>query len=216
MTITIDKPIDPERVPMNKEEATKDLLDVKKVLDSLGVKFFLGYGVVLGIIREKDFIDFDDDIDIIITQKLTYKERKRIAWALWDIGFTGIDNIVWNVYGRFEAAELGYNGTEETGIIPCKRSVPISIMFYKDTGEEWLCIPKKGGIPVLAVPYKFLEKGEWVKFKGEKFLIPSPKIEYLEFLYGKDWKIPKEGAHAKQYWEIHDKNELAKKYFEIE
>jgi hypothetical protein len=200
---------------MDKILATKDLLDVKKVLDSLGVQFFLGYGVVLGIIREKDFIPFDDDIDIIITQPLTYKQRKEIGYLLFDIGFHGWDDVVWNVYGRYEKAEGGYNGTEKTGIIPCKRNVPISIMFYFDNGEEWLCIPKRGGIPVLAVPKKFLEKGRWVKFKGEQFLIPDPTIEYLEFLYGKDWKTPRPGEHAKQYWQIHDKTELAKKYFEL-
>jgi hypothetical protein len=215
MTEIIKNPIEPPRIPMDREMAKKDLLDVKRVLDSKGVQFFLGYGVVLGIVREKDFIKFDDDIDIIIIQKLTYRQRKEIAWALWDIGFTSPDDVVWNVYGRYEMSEGGYNGTEITGIIPCKRNVPVSIMFYYDNGEEWLCIPKKGGIPVLAVPYKFLEKGEWVKFKGEKFLIPSPKIEYLEFLYGKDWKTPKEGEHAKQYWQIHDKKALMEKYFEL-
>jgi len=200
---------------MDNQLATKDLIDVKRVLDSLGVQFFLGYGVVLGIIREKDFIPFDDDIDIIITQPITYKKRKEIGYLLFDIGFHGWDDVVWNVYGRYEKAEGGYNGTEKTGIIPCKRNVPISIMFYFDNGDEWLCIPKRGGIPVLAVPKKFLEKGRWVKFKGEKFLIPDPTIEYLEFLYGKDWKIPKEGEHAKQYWQIHDKVKLAEKYFEL-
>jgi hypothetical protein len=200
---------------MDNKLATKDLLDVKKVLDSLGVQFFLGYGVVLGIVREKDFIPFDDDIDIIITQNLTYKQRKEIGYLLFDIGFHGWDDVVWNVYGRFEKAEGGYNGTEKTGIIPCKRNVPISIMFYFDNGDEWLCIPKRGGIPVLAIPKKFLEKGRWVKFKGEQFLIPDPTIEYLEFLYGKDWRTPIRDKHAKQYWQIHDKLELAKKYFEL-
>lgn len=199
---------------MDKALVTKDLLDIKRVLDSLGVQFFLGYGVVLGIIREKDFIDFDDDIDIIITQNLTFKKRKEIGYLLQDIGFVGWDDVMWNVYGRFEKAEWGYNGTETTGIIPCKRNISVSIMFYYDTGEEWLCIPKRGGIPVLAVPKKFLEKGRWVKFKGEKFLIPDPTIEYLEFLYG-DWKTPRPGEHAKQYWQIHDKVKLAEKYFEL-
>jgi len=199
---------------MDKQLVLKDLLDVKRVLDSLGVQFFLGYGIVLGIIRDKDFIDHDDDVDIIITQKLTYKQRKEIAWALWDIGFKDWSNVVWNVYGRFEPAEPGYNGTEETGIIPCRRNFDFSIMFYKDNGDEWLCIPKRGGMPVLAIPKKFLEKGRWVKFKGEKWLIPDPTIEYLEFLYG-DWKTPRPGEHAKQYWQIHDKDELEKKYFNL-
>jgi len=199
--------------PFTKEGAEKDLKDIKQVLDSKGVQFFLGYGLVLGIVRDKDFIKHDDDIDLIITQKLTYKQRKQIAWALWDIGFKVLEGIAWNVYGRYEASEDGYNGTEITGIIPCQRNIPVSIFFYYDNGEEWLCIPKKGGLPVLAIPYKYLEKGEWVKFKGEKFLLPSPVKEYLVYTYGEDWKKPKEDSHAKQYWEIHPKEELFKKYW---
>ena len=213
MTEIIEKPEEVEKKPMDNEGATKDLLDIKMLLDSKGVQFFLAYGAVLGAIRENDWIEYDDDIDLVITQKLTYKQRKEIGWALWDIGFKTWTDVVWNVYGRFEEAEAGYNGTEETGIIPCIRNVPVSIMFYYDNGKEWLCIPKKGGLPVLGIPYKFLEKGECIKFKGEQFLIPSPKIEYLEFTYGKDWKTPIEDKHAEQYWQIHDKNELVKKYW---
>jgi len=198
---------------MNSKDATKDLLDVKRVLDSKGVKFFLCYGALLGAIREKDFIDTDDDIDLVITDTLTYKQRKEIAWLLDDIGFVLNDDIVWNVYGRFEANQTGYNGTEETGIIAIKRNIPVSIMFYYNDGTEWLCIPKRGGIPVMSIPYKFLKEGEYIKFKGEKFLVPSPVIEYLEWTYG-DWKTPRD-EHAKQYWETRDKDKLAKKYFEL-
>jgi len=198
---------------MNKKLALKDLKDIRDVLNSKGVKFFLAYGACLGAIREKDFIEYDDDIDIVIIDKLTYKQRKEIAWLLDDIGFKTDTNVVWNVYGRFEENEFGYNGTEETGIIACKRNVSVSVMFFYDNGKEWLCIPKRGGIPVLAIPYKFLKEGEWIKFKGDKFLVPSPVIEYLEFTYG-DWKTPSR-EHAKQYWQVHDKTKLAKEYFEL-
>lgn len=198
---------------MNRELARKDLIDIKKALDSKGIKFFLAYGVVLGAIREKDFIEHDDDIDLIITQKLTYKEKKDIGWLLHDIGFQTNSDILWNVYGRFEENQFGYNGTDETGIIAVRRGIPVSVMFFYDNGKEWMCIPRRGGIPVLTVPYKFLEKGKTIKFKGEKFLIPSPTIEYLEYTYGKDWKTPIEDKHAKQYWQGKNIKELAKKYF---
>jgi len=198
---------------MHKKLAFKDLIDIKQVLDSKGIQFFIAYGACLGIIREKDFIDYDDDIDIVITQKLTYKQKKEIGWLLHDIGFIVDDNICWNVYGRFEANEGGYNGTEKTGIIASKRNISVSIMFFYDNGEEWMCIPKRGGIPVLVIPYRFLKEGEWVKFKGEKFLVPSPVKEYLEWTYG-DWKTPSR-EHAKQYWEGKDVKKLAKKYFEL-
>lgn len=197
---------------MNKKDALKDLLDIKKVLDSRGVEFFLGYGTCLGAYREKDFIDGDDDIDLIVTQKLTYKEKKQIGHLLKDIGFVKNDDVLWNVYGRFEENHEGYNGTEETGVIVSKRGVPITIFFFYDNGKEWMCIPKRGGIPLLVIPHKFLKKGEPIKFKKEKFLVPSPVEEYLEFAYS-DWKDPNKKEHSPQYWEDKDVNELAKVYF---
>ncbi|GAG75447.1 unnamed protein product, partial [marine sediment metagenome] len=49
---------------MNKENALKTLLDLKEVLDSLNIKFWLSDGTLLGFHRESDFISHDPDIDI--------------------------------------------------------------------------------------------------------------------------------------------------------
>ncbi len=197
---------------MNNTLALKDLLDIKYLLDKRGVQFFLGYGTCLGAYRDKDFLPGDDDIDLIVTQKLTYKEKKRLGHALIDIGFERNPDVLWNVYGRFEENLNGYNGTEETGVIVSKRGVPITIFFFFDNGEEWMCIPRRGGIPVLTIPHKFLQKGKQIKFKGEKFLVPDKVEEYLAYAYS-DWKNPNAKEHSPQYWEDKDINELARKYF---
>ena len=209
---------------MNKEDAFKDLMEVKQALDSLGIRWFLTYGAVLGAIREKDFIAHDDDLDLTIVDPLTYKQRKEIGWLLQDIGFTNQEDMLWNIMGRWEKPSVGwdgkgetctYNGTEETGIIVAKKRVPVSIFFFKSEGDNYLLIPLPYAIPLLETPKKFYEKGEWIKFKGEKFLIPSPVKEYFEYTYGKDWRTPKEGAHATQYAKQHDLKEIAKKYWEL-
>lgn len=44
------------------------------------------------------------------------------------------------------------------------------------------------------VPDRFFEKFSTIKFYGMEFKIPSKTSEYLEFRYGKDWKIPR------KYW----------------
>ena len=49
---------------MNKENALKTLLDLKDVLDSLNIKFWLSDGTLLGFHRESDFISHYHDIDI--------------------------------------------------------------------------------------------------------------------------------------------------------
>ena len=46
------------------ENGVKNLSDVKGVLDSEGVTFWLSAGTLLGAYRDGDFIPGDDDIDI--------------------------------------------------------------------------------------------------------------------------------------------------------
>ena len=205
---------------MNSEEAFKDLKEVKQVLDSLNVRWFLSYGAVLGIVRQKDFIPYDDDIDITIVEPLTFKQRKEISWKLQDLGFVPQDEVIFNVQGRFEKPVTGwlgkdvcaYSGDEKTGIIVAKKRVNWSIFFFKEEGDEYIFIPMPGSCPILSTPKRFYEKGEWLKFKGEKYLVPSPVKEYLTYTYG-DWKTPKENAHAPQYLTQHDQKEIFKKYF---
>lgn len=195
---------------MNNELATKDLLDVKRVFDSQNVPFFLAYGVLLGAIREKDFIEYDDDIDLIVTEKLTYKQRKELGWLLYDVGFVLQENITFNVFGKFEYPEIGYNGTEKTGIIVCQKNVPVSIMFFKEEKDDLILIPKMGGIPILESKTKFFKNGKTIKFKGEKFLSPNPPEDYLEYTYGNDWKIPKRNAHAEHYSQRYGEESIKK------
>lgn len=51
---------------MDKEISKKNLLLFKKVSDKYGLKFWLICGTLLGAIREKDFISYDNDTDIKI------------------------------------------------------------------------------------------------------------------------------------------------------
>jgi len=187
---------------MDKDFATKDLIAIKQLLDARGIQFFLAYGTALGAVRDKDFIEYDDDIDLIITQKLTLKERKKIGWALEDIGFKTQSRIMFNVFGRMESVHEGYNGTEETGIIVVERYVNVSIFFFCQKDDKFVVIPKLGSFPILETEKRFFEKGEVIKFKNESFLVPSPIKEYLEYTYG-NWKEPRKGEHAKQFSEIY-------------
>ena len=51
---------------MDKEVSKNNLLLFKKVADTYGLKFWLIGGTLLGAIREKDFISYDNDTDIKI------------------------------------------------------------------------------------------------------------------------------------------------------
>lgn len=191
---------------MDNKKATEDLKLVKQVLDKHNVPFFLAYGTCLGAYRDKDFLPGDDDIDLGIVEKVDLKTRKSIGWALYDLGFEP-QQITFNVFGRMEVSEIGYNGNEKTGIIVCERDVKFTIFFFYEEdcpehGKEMVCIPKLGAVKLIASPSRFYEKLKKIKFKKETFLIPNPPEEYLEWTY-EEWQNPLKRDHGKLYKEIH-------------
>ena len=57
-------PIYPGWKLIDKEKAFENLSLFKEIADRNEFKFFLAYGTMLGAVREKDFIDHDEDIDL--------------------------------------------------------------------------------------------------------------------------------------------------------
>lgn len=187
----------------------KDLKDVMSVFKKFNVRAFLAYGAVLGAVREKDFIKWDDDIDIDVIDKIDLRTRKQIGGTLADLGFK-FQPISFNVFGRMEMTAINsdsgcaYDGDEETGIIVCERNFKFSIFFYKQEGDEYVCTPKVNALKLISSPVKFYQKPDKVKLHGETFITPAPLKEYLTYLYG-DWKKPVRDKHAPQYNSRHEK-----------
>lgn len=184
----------------------KDLRDVNKVFEHFKVQTFLVYGALLGAVREKDFIQHDDDVDLVITQKIDLQTRKAIGWMLYDLGFKP-QPIMFNVFGRMEPSEIGYNGDGETGILVFERNFKFSLFFFKEEdcpkhGKEMVCIPKLGAVRLISSPSRFYEKPTKIKLHGDTYWAPSPIKEYLEYTYG-DWQNPLSKKHADTWFVAH-------------
>jgi len=203
----------PTHILMDKEHGVssdviiKDLNDVMSVFKKYNVRAFLSYGAVLGATREKDFIKWDDDIDLDIIDKVDIKVRKAIGVTLGDLGFK-TQPIGFNVFGRMEMTAMGlngecrYDGDGETGIIVCERNFKFSIFFYKEEGDEYVCTPKVNAMKLISSPKMFYVKPSSVKLRGHTYITPGPIKEYLTYLYG-DWKTPLKNKHAPQYYDRH-------------
>ena len=188
-------------------DRVKDLEMIAEVFKKFNVRFFLVYGAVLGFHRDGDFIEHDDDIDLAVIDEIDLKTRKAIGWALYDLGFKP-QQILFNVFGRMEPSEIGYNGDENTGIIVCERNYKFTIFFFEiETCErhrmnEYVCIPKLGAMKLIATPYPFFKKPATIKINGKSYLVPSPTEKYLEFCY-KDWRDRQGRDHSPTYFEAH-------------
>lgn len=193
------------------ENAIKDLELIKQILDKYQVRFFVVYGVALGFHRDGKFLPGDDDIDIAIVDPIDLKTRKAIGWALYDLGFQP-QNILFNVFGRMEPSEIGYNGDAETGIIVCERNFKFTIFFFKEEfcemhGEEYVCIPKLGAMKLIATPKKFYNKADTIKIGKTKYNVPHPIKDYLAFTYFNNWKDKNDRRHGDTYDIMHHSND---------
>lgn len=188
------------------QDKIKDLRQIKEIFDKFGVRFIVVYGLLLGMYRDGNDLPGDDDIDLCVIDPIDYKTRKDIGWALYNLGFKPQD-IGFNVFGRMELGEIGYNGDKDTGIIVCERNTKFTIFFFKereckDHGKEMVCIPKLGALELISSPSKFYEKLGEIKIGKDKYFTPSPIEDYLAFSY-EDWKDNTKRDHSPTFFEAH-------------
>lgn len=189
------------------DKRIEDLETIKQVFDKFKVPFFVVYGALLGFYRDGDFLPGDDDIDIAVTANISLEERKKIGHMLLDLGFAP-QPIAFNVFGRMEQAEAGYNGDDETGIIVCERNFKFTIFFFTKVdcqfhGPEMLCVPKLGARKLISSPARFYENPAYIKINKVKYLCPAPIEEYLAFTYFDNWKDKTDRRHGDTYPAMH-------------
>jgi len=151
---------------LNPEISKKNLSDFKKVMDKHGIIFGLWFGTLLGAVREKNFIEYDEDIDIFILDE----DRKKVLNALFDLESIGLKVARYN---------------EKKGLLSIIRDYDyIDMYFYRKVFNTRRMGPN-------TIKAKYLENMDTIDFLGEAYPLPANVEQVLSILYGKDWKIPK-------------------------
>lgn len=148
--------------------------EIAEVVRSLTPHVCFGFGSVLGMIRDDDFIPHDDDMDLIAAfpheEGVTFgKLKQQLRDALEAAGFT--------VHGD-NLSHFGVNKEEGTAT-----DIFIGIADEDET-VSWF--PSKRGL------HKFSAVFPVSSFRlfGVDCPIPGDPIAYLENTYGKDWREP--------------------------
>ncbi len=167
----LDKWLESEE-PIDRNNAIKALKEVKHILDSFGVTFFLRQGTCLGVIRDNELLPWDDDVDVgsvIGYHGVTEKSLDQIVVAFRNHGFLArIDHLSISPY------------------IPLvKYSTRIDWQCYKVVDDYII------QFPFMKTPLHLFTELKKISFMEETFFVPNPPEEYLRIKYGENWKTPK-------------------------
>jgi len=162
--------------PLNKKVCKENLETLSKILNDNKIVFWLSEGTALGARRGGDFIEHDDDVDIGIWYKDFYKFKNLIP-LINKKGFT---------------IDFYFNGNSpQTGgklMGLSRKNEKIDIDFTSDLYCQ-ACRTKRAKCKTCNELLKYLKNMSYINFLGNKYLCPD--IDYLEYLYGPDWKTPR-------------------------
>lgn len=150
---------------IDKQQAEENLHIFMATMRKHGVRIELAFGSLLGAVRDHDFIDHDEDIDLIIFEE----DKARFLDSLHDLYAEGF------VVARSDRRGL---------ISVIRKNEYIDIYIFSKEEDEYLHC---SGI---IIPTHFLSDTKEMVFKGETFLVPSELEEYLVFEYGENWMTP--------------------------
>lgn len=150
---------------IDKEKAFDNLKLLTDYLKTTNLHWGPAIGTLLGIVREHDFIDWDEDIDLWIFEE----EEEQFKDMLWDIVALGFEVVRYYRRGLYSIMRNGEY---------------IDFVVMKDIGGG---VRYNGGMAF--VFEKYLTNLMPYDFKGINVPVPVEYDDYLTFRYG-DWRTP--------------------------
>lgn len=160
----------------------REFLKICDILDKIKIKHFLKNGVLLGAVREKNFIKWDWDVEISVFTKDFLPKIDNIVSLLKKNNFK-----ILNVVNRKNDAKISFYG-----VYP-KNVTAYCIWSWNYSKRKDIYWRKE-----LSVPSKFLKKLSKIEFLGRKFNCPDNPKKYLSWVYG-NWQIPLQSSNKDLY-----------------
>lgn len=175
----------------NPFEDPETLLLAKDILVFIGntfktnsIAYFADHGTLLGIVRDRDLIRWDSDIDITVYEEDIDRALECIINSMHE--FSKIDKlkISGNAYyqpnGTLSVFSINVEYLNSYGAI---NGFPISISTV--AFQNGFAI-----LPTTYAPEHHFKTFQLVEFHGSTICVPCDYEKYLEFQYG-DWRTPK-------------------------
>jgi len=190
------------------------------VIDTLNkhdIAYYLDFGTLIGAIREKGFILWDDDMDISLLNEADYHKMPEIMKEVEKKGFI-VDalSFIYSINRKISKAaknpaievytrDISFTSDSNCRVIKVKNHryfgklgsgkniLDIFFKYQKDEDLFWMAQDKVHSISKELLSKELIE----IDFYHLKCTIPKNYDDYLTSIYG-DWKTPKEDW---QYYE---------------
>lgn len=141
-------------------------------LDKIKVPFVLVCGTLLGLVREKQLIAKDKDIDVAIWEEDLTEEALK--------GIKESEHFGHDTGGEYGRGQMNFE----------KDGIHFDIFVIHKKGDKAFFNP--GGDKCLVWDYNVLDKSKWKSFEylGRKWNVPAKPLKFLDSYYGKNWRIP--------------------------
>lgn len=169
---------------MNFKNAKQTFLDVKRILDQSGIRFWLVDGAALGAVREGSIIANDQDIDL------------RVWAADWNFPII-FKKLISEGFICKKIRDTKHYGNLSPGSVLYKRGIKLDIClgYYYPPESTIAVLAYEPRSNVSILPARFFKDDYFINFMGINTRVPSPPEEYLEIRYGKNWRIPVDGSY---------------------
>ena len=151
----------------------KEFLKICDILNELKINYFLQTGILLGAIRDNDFIKWDWDIEISVFSNELLPNIDLIVNKLKNDGFK-----IKQINKKKKDSKIDFVG-----------EYPEDVTGYTIWSWNYSQIKDVYWRREFSVPSKFLNSFSKINFLGRQFNCPNNPEKYLEFAYG-NWKVP--------------------------
>lgn len=154
-------------------DGLRELVDI---LNDIGLKYWIGGGTLLGIVRDGAFIKWDWDVEI---------------------------NVINEDFGQLKSSLVNNLKLKDfsTDVLNQHRNNKINATKYGSRYEirVWYKNITHYTRRSFRLPKSFFEKSALITFNNYSFSVFTPEVDYLEYVYGTNWKIPNKTTLKKSY-----------------
>lgn len=155
---------------IDKNTCYKIMSKIDDIMKKNNVNYYFSEGTALGLFRNGDLIDWDDDIDMALDQINFGLFQKKCLPILLKNGYMYTESYCVNLDSNLISLTKNFHCVDIERVIPGRK-----------------CISKMGRMCDELIPHiQEIKRKKW----RDRFF-PVPAESYYEYLYGKDWKIPK-------------------------